>query len=425
MANPVGTQLDPVSSRFSLLRMLEPDVLSAPHEHYHAVRSHEPVYWDRFMHAWVVTSYKECVTVLMQYSAERTPDPAYLEELELSFMKPFSEMMLGQMMFMDGARHTRLRKLCASAFSPGRMETLRTSIASTAHGLIDAVCASGTIDLVADFASPLPALVTAQLLGTPLDDSEMLHGWVLDIAEVIGNFQHHPDRVKQVLQSLKALRAYVIDQLARQREIPRQGLIHSLLTTEIEGEHLSDDEIVCNIIITMVGGHETTMNLISGGFLSLMREPACLQQLKQNPEIVGSAVEELLRYESPVQHTARIAPADGTLGAKSIRRGERVVVVLAAANRDPERFPDPDRLDLLRPDNRHLAFGWAAHFCFGAALARMQAQIAFQVLLSRLQQPRLIEQELCWRENAGLRGLERLQIAFHPALAYNGQPFRG
>ena len=412
MNNTVAT-MDLEARRFSLLRMLEPGVLSAPYEHYHAVRAHDPVYWDRFMHAWVVTSYKEVSTVLLQYSAERTPDPAYLEELELPFMKPFAEVMLQQMMFMDGANHSRLRSLCAAAFTPRRIQCLRDSITSTANRLLDKVLPVGSMDLVADFASPLPALVTAQLLGIPEEHSGKLHHWVLDIAEVLGNFQHHPDRVREVVKSLQDLQAYVTEQIEIQRHTPNDGLIHSLMTAEIEGQFLTDQEIVANIIITMVGGHETTMNLITGGFLSLLQRPECFEQLRSQPEIVASAVEELLRFESPVQHTARIAPADCVLGGKPISKGSRVVAVLAAANRDPARFPYPDRLDLLRPDNRHLAFGWAAHFCFGAALARLEGQIAFNVLLARMQNPKLKQQKLCWRENAGLRGLDHLFLSFN------------
>ena len=403
--------------RLSLLRMLDPEVLAAPHEHYRALRDFEPVHWDPFMHAWVVTGYKEAVTVLMQYSANRTPAPAHLESLGLSFMKPFAEMMLQQMMFMDGEMHSRLRTLCAAAFTPRRVEGLRTTIETIANELLDKVMHAGRMDLLADFANPLPAIVTARLLGVPEEDHGKLHDWVLDIAEVLGNFQHHPDRVAEVVKSLEALQAYVAEQMEEQRVNPTDGLIQSLMAAEVDRQKLSDEEVIANIIITLVGGHETTMNLIASGFLSLLRHPESLNLLRTQPEIVGSAVEELLRFESPVQHTARIAPDDMELGGKTIRKGSRVVAVLAAANRDPNRFAHPDRLDLLRPDNRHLAFGWAAHFCFGAALARMEGQIAFNTLLRRLQNPFLLERSLSWRENAGLRGLTSLQIGFTPQRA--------
>ncbi len=211
------------------------------------------------------------------------------------------------------------------------------------------------------------------------------------------------------------MRNYVVDRMKELRKFPNTGLIHSLMTAEIDGQRLTDEEVIGSTVVTIIGGHETTTNLIASGFLTLLRNPGCLEQLCSHPEIVASAVEELLRYESPVQYTARIAPADVELGGKIIRKGAKVVAVLAAANRDPNRFLDPDRLDLLRSDNRHLAFGWSAHFCYGAPLARIEGQIAFNTLLRRLSHPAVIDEKLIWRENAGLRGLTALHISFDPA----------
>ena len=416
-ASRTGTAAEANDENLSLLRMLSPEVLVNPYVHYRALREYDPVHWDPYMHAWVVTSYQEVVTVLMNYSADRTPSPAYLERLGLSFMKPFSEIMLQQMMFMDGAMHSRLRSICAAAFTPRRVEGLRTIIESIATGLIDKVIANGSMDMIAEFANPLPAIVTARLLGVPVEDHEQLHAWVLDLAEVLGNFQHHPDRVAEILQSLEDLKSYIASRMEEQRRCPNDGLIYSLMTAEVDGHRLADEEVIANTIITLIGGHETTTNLIASGVRTLLCDPEAFQKLRNHPEIIASAVEELLRFESPVQHTARIAPAEMQLGGRTIKKGSRVVAVLAAANRDPTRFPDPDRLDLLRPDNRHLAFGWAAHFCFGAPLARMEGQIAFNTLLRRLSNPALLEGNLEWRENAGLRGLTKLNISFDPVEA--------
>ena len=410
----VTTHKDSMSdaSALSLLRMLDPEVIAEPYAMYRRLREYDPVHWDPYMHAWVVTTYPEVLKVLMNYSADRTPLPAYLDELGLSFMKPFSEVMLQQMMFMDGAKHSRLRSICAAAFTPRRVEGLRSVIESVAEDLIDGFIAIGHVDLITEFANPLPAIVTARLLGVPVEDHEQLHDWVLDLAEVLGNFQHHPDRVMQIVESLEALKNYIAKIMEEQRVNPNEGLIQSLMTAEVDGNRLSNDEVIANTIITLIGGHETTTNLIASGFLTLLREPEAREQLRSDPAIVNSAVEELLRYESPVQHTARIAPVEAELGGKTIKKGDRVVAVLAAANRDPNRFPEPDRLDLLRPDNRHMAFGWAAHFCFGAPLARMEGQIAFNALLRRLKNPVLLNETLNWRENAGLRGLTKLNIGF-------------
>jgi pimeloyl-[acyl-carrier protein] synthase len=409
-----GSATTAIDESLSLLRMLNPEILADPNAFYRTLRDYEPVHWDPYMHAWVVTSYQEVVTILLNYSADRTPAPAHLDRLGLSFMTPFSEMMMQQMMFMDGAMHSRLRSICSAAFTPRRVEGLRAAIESIADELIDKFIAAGHVDLIAEFANPLPAIVTAKLLGVPVEDHEQLHAWVLDLAEVLGNFQHHPDRVAEIVGSLEDLKSYVAARMEEQRSRPNNGLIYSLMTAEVDGNRLSDEEVIANTIITLIGGHETTTNLIASGFKTLLSNPDAFQLFKSRPEIATSAVEELLRFESPVQHTARIAPAEMQLGGKTIRKGSRVVAVLAAANRDPIRFPDPDRLDLLRTDNRHVAFGWAAHFCFGAPLARIEGQIAFKTLLRRLSDPVLLDRKSEWRENAGLRGLTILNVGFDP-----------
>jgi hypothetical protein len=206
--------------------------------------------------------------------------------------------------------------------------------------------------------------------------------------------------------------AYFRSAMRQQELSPRGGLIRLLMDASEGGSSLSEDEVIANIIVTLVGGQETTTNLIGNGLLTLIRNPAALAQLRDDPSIIESAVEELLRYESPSQHTARLAPDDLLLGGKSIRKKDAVMAVMAAANRDPLRFPDPDRLNLTRTDNRHVAFGWAAHFCFGAPLARIEGQIAFSTLLRRLPNPRLQSGPLAWRQNLGLRGLTALPVAF-------------
>lgn len=400
----------------SLLRLLNPEVLADPHALYRALREQDPVHWDPHAHIWVVTSYPEVLAVLADYSADRTPSAEYLDRLGLSFMNPFAEVMRQQMLFTDGALHARLRSVCSAAFTPRKVEALRAVIESIADELIDKVISSGRMNMIADFANPLPAIITAKMLGVPIEDHQRLGAWVIDIAEVLGNFQHHPDRVAEIVQSLKDLKKYVAARMEEQRDYPTNGLIYSLMTAEVDGHRLSDEEVIANTIITLIGGHETTTNLIASGLLTLLHHPECFEQLRNHPEIISSAVEELLRFESPVQHTARIAPAEMQLGGKTIQKGSRVVAVLAAANRDPNRFPDPDRLDLLRPDNRHLAFGWASHFCFGAPLARMEGQIAFNLLARRLSRPALLDATLDWRSNAGLRGLTSLNISFDPDL---------
>ena len=401
--------------RLSLYRLMDPAVLADPYPLYRSLRETDPVHWDPFLHAWVVTGYADCITVLHKFSADRTPKPEQIEALGIGALAPIAQVMTKQMLFMDAPAHTRLRKLCSTAFTPRRIEGMRAHIQEITEHLLDRVAQSGRMDMIADFAAPLPAIVTAGMLGVPTEDHEMLKSWSADFAEMLGNFQHNPDRAARVLKSLEEMTAYFQAAIREQERLPREGLIHSLMTAEVDGQRLSEEEIIANTIVTMVGGQETTTNLIGNGLLTLLRNPAALAQLRDDPSIIEAAVEELLRYESPSQHTARIAPEDCELGGKTIRKGSAVMAVMAAANRDPARFADPDTLDLTRKDNRHLAFGWAAHFCFGAPLARMEGQIAFATLLRRLPDLALDDQKLVWRENLGLRGLKALHVSFRAA----------
>jgi cytochrome P450 len=322
--------------------------------------------------------------------------------------------MVKQMLFLDASAHTRLRRLAGPAFQTSRVNTLRPHIQAIADRLIDDILAGGsdTMDLLADFAEPLPAMVTTELLGVPVEHHAELKEWSVTFAEVLGNFQHNPDRLTGALVAVENLSAYFENAIAEQRRHPREGLLGDLLSAEVDGDRLTDEEIAANCIITMVGGLETTTNLIGNGMLTLLRNPQEMYRLRAEPDAMPAAVEELLRYETPSQHTARIAPDDVVLGGKQIRSGQTVIVVMAAGNRDPDRFPDPDRLNIERLDNRHLAFGWAAHFCFGAPLARLEAAISFGSLLRRFPDLWLTGEPLVWRENLGLRGLTSLPLSF-------------
>jgi pimeloyl-[acyl-carrier protein] synthase len=397
----------------SLYHLLDPDVLANPYPLYRRLRTEAPVHWDPYLHAWVVTRYEDVATVLRRFSADRTPGPEYFEALGVPEVGPVAKVMIKQMLFLDAPAHTRLRRLAGAAFQPVHVAKLREHIQDIADRLIDDIQArgSGRMDMLADFAEPLPAMVTTELLGVPVEDHVKLKDWSVTFAGMLGNFQHNPDLLGGVLEAVENLSAYFHDAIREQRRHPRNGLVSAFLASEVDGDRLSD-EVAANCVVTMVGGLETTTNLIGNGMLTLLRSPADLERLRDEPEVLPSAVEELLRYESPSQHTARIARDDVVLGGQQIRKGQAVIAVMAAGNRDPERFPDPDRLDIERPDNRHLAFGWAAHFCFGAPLARLEAEISFRSILTRIADLRLIDEPLVWRENLGLRGLKALPLTF-------------
>lgn len=401
--------LDPA---LSLYHLLDPAVLADPWPLYRALREAAPVVWDPYLSCWVVTGYDEALFVHKTFSADRTPSAEFMARLGMGEIAPLAEVMSRQMLFLDAPAHTRMRKLCSAAFTPRRVERLAATIAAIADDLIDAALAQGQIDVVADFAEPLPAMVTADLLGVPRADHAQLKAWSADFAEMLGNFQHNPGGVVRVLKSLADMTRYFRSAIREEQRRLGDGLVRSLVEADVDGARLTEDEVIANVIVTMVGGQETTTNLIGNGMLTLLRQPAALAQLRDDPAIGETAIEELLRYETPSQHTGRIARSTVELGGQTIPAGAPVLAVMAAANRDPAQFADPDRLDLARADNRHLAFGWAAHFCFGAPLARLEARLAFAALLRRLDHPALVDQPLVWRQNLGLRGLTALPVRF-------------
>jgi pimeloyl-[acyl-carrier protein] synthase len=405
------------ASALSLYHLLDPEVLANPYPLFRRLRTEDPVHWDAFLHTWVVTRYADVLEVLHNFSAERTHTPEKLEAMGLAEIGPIARLMVKQMLFMDPPSHTRLRSLASQAFSPARVAVLRTHIREIVSRLLDAVQAKGQMDIIADLAEPLPAIVTAEMLGVPLDDRHQLKAWSANFAEMLGNFQHNPEHAARMLRTVQDMTAYFRDRIRELKDIPREGLVHSLMTAEIDGDRLTEEEVVASSIVTMVGGLETTTNLIGNGVLTLLRNPGEMKRLQEDSSLVPTAVEEMLRYESPSQHTGRLAPEDVEWEGKVIRKGQAVMAVMAAANRDPERFPDPDRFDVARADNRHLAFGYAAHFCFGAALARVEGQEAFEAMVRRLPALELQPDPLVWRNNLGLRGLTALRVRFEASRA--------
>ena len=402
---PPGTRND----KASLYQLLDSSILADPYHLYRRLREQGPVEWDPYLHAWVVTGYEEALTVLLRFSADRTATPEQLAEIGLSSLEPIAAVMTRQMLFMDPPAHTRLRALASQAFTTARVVRLEGMIRDLLGTLLDRVPEDGSFDIISDLAEPLPAIVTAALLGVDAADHRKLKLWSSAFAEVLGNFQHNPERSVQMLTNLHEMISYFREAIYKSDQ--QDGLIHNLLMARDGDDRLSEDEVIANVIVTMVGGQETTTNLIGNGLLALLRNPQEYRKLRADKQLLASAVEELLRYDPPSQHTARIAFADCLLGGRQILKGQAVIVVMAAANRDPLRFPDPDQLDVQRRDNRHLSFGWGSHFCFGAPLARLEARITFELLLTRFEQITLQPEPLRWRENLGLRGLVALPVS--------------
>jgi len=404
----------------SLFQLYTPEVLANPYPLYHRLQDDDPVHWDPFLHAWVVTRYADVVTVLQNFSANCAPPPERLEKIGLKHMDAIAQTMLQQMLFMDPPTHTRLRALCTVAFTPHRVEALRSHIVEIAHALLEPHLQSATIELMADFANRLPAIVNAEMLGVPASDHEQLKKWSEDFAEILGNFQHNAESTARMLKTLDAMGDYFRRAIRDQKKNPSGGLISALVNAELNGERLSEDSIVANSILLMVGGQETTPNLIGNGMLSLLQNPDQMCMLRANLTLMSSAIEELLRYEAPSQHTTRLAAFDMELRGKQIRKGESVIAVIGAANRDPEKFAEPDRLDITRKDNKHLAFGAGNHYCFGAPLGRLEGSIALHTIFSSVGELHLSLTPPIWRDNVGLRGLSTLNLSFtapNPATA--------
>jgi cytochrome P450 len=405
---------EPPTRRLGLFQLLDPSIAADPYPLYRRLREDAPVLWDPYLHAWIVTRYDDVMAVLHRYSADRTPTPEQLAALGLDALAPVARVMVRQMLYLDPPEHGRVRALAAKGFTPRRVEALREHISNIIRDLLDAVWAERRLDLIADFAVPLPAIVSSEMLGLPADDWPQLTSWTRSFAELLGNFQQNPARAGLARQTVDDMTAYFRRAIrSSSREDAAGGLLHALVTATVDGDRLSEEEVIASAIITLVGGLETTTNLIGNGMLTLLRHPEQWERLRAEPHLVPAAVEEMLRYESPIQHTARLAPDDVVLGGHAIGKRQAVIAVLAAANRDPEHFARPDQFDICRPDNRHLAFGWATHHCFGAPLARLQGELAFMALLERMEAPRLGSGPPRWRGNVGaFRGLESLVIEF-------------
>jgi cytochrome P450 len=409
MSNP-GANLD---VELSLCQLLNPAVMANPYPLYARLREQDPVHWDPYLQSWVVTRYADAITVLNRFSADRAPSPEVFKALGCATLSPIAQLMTKQMMFLDGTAHTRLRSLAAAALTPRRVQTLHEIIQAVADRLIDRIAEQGHAELLADFAEPLPSILATEILGTPMADYRQIKAWSSDFGKMLGSIQHAAEFAPQIVRSLNEAVAYFRDAIREQETKPREGLVHSLVTAQIDGARLSEEEVIANCILLTAGSQEDVTNLIGNGMLTLLRHPEKIGPLASDASLIPPAVEELLRYESPTQQTIRVAQDDVMLGGKPVRKGQRVVALLAAANRDPERFTDPERLDLAREDNRHLAFGWGAHFCFGAPLARLEGQIAFNTLLRRLPNPALESGHADWRINLSLRGLQTLPVRFN------------
>ena len=389
---------------------MDPEFLADPYPTYHRLRAEDPVHHSP-LGFWVLTRYEDVAAVLR--------DPRFIKEplAALVAARFGSEVPRGvglSMLDRDPPDHTRLRSLVSKAFTPRVVEGLRPRIQAIVDDLIARAEPAGSMDLIEEFAYPIPVNVICEMMGVPVRDHERFKGWSLDIARGLDSIWLPPDSEipRRSATARHAISDYFRELIAQRRTSPRADLLSALIAAEEAGDKLNEEELLATCILILIAGHETTVNLIGNGVLALLRHPAELSRLRATPGLITSAVEELLRYDGPVQRTARVASADATIGGHTIPQGDMVMPFIGAADRDPAHFPEPDRLDLSRADNRHIAFGWGIHFCLGAPLARVEGQIAIDTLVRRLPRLALIGDSVEYRQSLTLRGLKTLPVKF-------------
>lgn len=389
---------------------LKPESHADPYPIYRKLREQAPLHHTPYG-TWLVVAYDPAVAILRDHRfsvdhSNRKIPPEIAAELGPS---PADRGLENVMLFKDPPDHTRLRTLVNKAFTPRVVERLRSRVQEIVADLLDEAAARGEMDVIADFAYPLPVRVIAEMLGVPPEDRDRFKGWSRQIAPILDPMI--ADEVFfRVAEAGLALAVYFDDLVAQRRAQPRDDLVSELIAAEDQGDKLTEEELRATLILLLVAGHETTMNLIGNGLYALFRNPEEMERLRNDPTLGKSAVEELLRYDGPVHLTARTALDNVDVGDTKVEAGEMCVVVLGAANRDPNQFPEPDRLDVGRAHNRHIAFSAGGHFCVGATLARLEGEIAFESVLRRFPDLRLATDEVRYRATVTLRGLESLPV---------------
>jgi cytochrome P450 len=383
-----------------------PIFLADPYPVYARLRAEAPIV--RIAPRWVASRYDDVDAILRSPSFGRR---GYADLILKAFGPgPLHDSFKRWMLFMDPPDHTRLRALATRAFTPRAVERLRQSIRALVDQLLDDLGAAGGGDLVSLFAYPLPVMVMCDLLGVPADDRDEFRVWSDSLGRALQLSAATPELAAEGNEAALRLTEYFRNLVAEHRDHPRDDLLGALIAAEEDGGRLSDEELLATAVLLFFAGHETTVNLIGNGTLALLRHPEQWQLLHEDPGLSRHAVEELLRFETPVQMVSRVTLEDVDVSGARMAVGDIVTALIGSANRDPARFAEPDRLDLRRTDVHHLGFAAGPHYCLGAALARAEAEIAFASLVRRFPDLRLASDTVSWRQNAVLRGLESLAV---------------
>ncbi len=396
----------------------DPAWVEDPYAVYAELRQRNPVHRNA-LGFWVFTRHTDCLALLRDRRSSsdgRNVDETAFREVRVADLplEQGPEAMLAEMapfLFRDPPDHTRLRGLVQKAFTPRVVDGLRPRLEEICAGLLDEALERGEVDLVADFAYPLPVQIIVEMLGVPAEDHEQFRVWSHALARGLDpDFLLPPEAVQQRLGAILSFVHYFASLIEERRQKPGDDLLTRLIQAEEQGDVLTQAELLSTCILLLVAGHETTVNLISGGALTLIEHPEQLARVRDDPAVIRSAVEEMLRFVCPVQLTGRVALEDMEVGGARIAKGEFSMLLIGSANRDPAAFEDPETFDVARTDNNHLGFGFGIHHCLGAPLARLEAQIALPALLRRARLLERITDDLSYKENIVLRGLESLPV---------------
>jgi cytochrome P450 len=391
------------------------DAVRDPYEYFRPLREHDPVHWNPRHKAWIVTPHAEVSRSLrsQHLTAERiTPfTKAVGRASDSTDVDATFAILKDWVVFRDPPEHTRLRTLVSRAFAPTIVRQRTEEISATIATLIGRLKRGAVVDLIEEFAYPLPAIVIAEMLGAPPDDRDLFKGWSDRLTALVFGAYGQADRFHSAAAGMLELRDYLLGLIVKYEQEPGDNLISVLL--EHEGnDGLTRDELVSTCTLLLFGGHETTTNLIGNGILALLRNPEQLRLLESTPDLIGPAIEELLRYDGPARATVRLVKEEHQLGDKTLHPGERVFLANPAANRDPLVFADPDKLDITRNPTNHLGFGFGIHYCLGAPLARLEGQLAIGMLLQAFPDIELAVEphELEWHNTMLSRGLKSLPV---------------
>jgi len=393
----------------------DPDFRADPYPTYRRLREEDPIHTS-ILGPKVLTRYEQCSAIVRDHrtGTDETKSNAYAEWLAQG-NEPLmrNEEASAPFLMLDPPDHTRLRGLVSKAFTPKVVEGLRPRAQQLTDQLLDAAVARGEMDVIEDFAYLLPVTIISEMLGVPLEDHDTFKGWSRELARALDpEIVLPPDVIAARERASDEFMEYFRGLIAKRRADPRDDLVSALVAVEEQGDTMTEAELLSTLILLLIAGHETTVNLIGNGVLALLRNRAQFEKLSSDPSLAKSATEEVLRYDAPVQLTLRVAHEDLEFGDFAMPKGDMAILLLAAANRDPAAFDDPETFDITRDDPRHLSFSSGIHFCLGASLARLEGQVALATLARRLPTLELAVDRPEYKENLVLRGLASLPVTF-------------